>query len=85
VLGVSVDSWASAGVFQDQVCTDIPLLSDFPKNQASRDYGVYNEETGNCRRVTFVIDKDRKVRGWYESREAETHPEEALRVLESIG
>lgn len=82
---MSVDSWASAGVFQDQVCADVPLLSDFPKNQASRDYDAFNEDTEISKRVTVVIDKDRKVRGWYESREAETHPEEALRVLESIG
>jgi peroxiredoxin len=72
-------------VFQDQVCSDVPLLSDFPKNQASRDYDAYNEETGISKRVSVVIDKDRVVRSWYtDAPDATEHVAEALRVLETL-
>jgi alkyl hydroperoxide reductase subunit AhpC len=38
-----------------------PLLSDF-KREASRAYGVLNEEGGYSNRVTFVIDKEGIIR-----------------------
>lgn len=84
VLGVSVDSYASNKEFQDKLCTTFPLVSDFPKNLVSRAYDAYDEDSGLSKRVTVIIDRDHKVRGWYESREAETHPEKALKVLQSL-
>ena len=85
VLGVSVDSFAVAGEFQDKLGLEFPLLSDFPRNQAGRDFGVYSEERGIHSRTTFVIDEDRVVRDIYsEARDFESHPIHALEVLRSL-
>lgn len=86
VLGVSVDSFASAGKFQEELGLEFPLLSDFPKNSAGRDYGVYNEDFGVNDRVTFVIDKDRVIRAVHvESRDFESHPTAAIEALRELG
>jgi peroxiredoxin len=85
VLGVSVDSYASQGKFQDEVCPDIPLLSDFPKNATSIAYGTLNEERGTDKRITVVIDRNRVVRLVYEDTQSmEAHAEEALKVLQEL-
>ena len=46
VLGVSVDSFAAVGEFQEKLGLEFPLLSDFPRNEAGRAYGVFNEQAG---------------------------------------
>jgi peroxiredoxin len=85
VLGISVDSFAAAGEFEDKLGLEFPLLSDFPKNEAGRAYGVYNEGFGVMARTTFVIDEDRIVRGIHsEARDFESHPVAALEVLASL-
>jgi mycoredoxin-dependent peroxiredoxin len=85
VLGISVDSFAAAGEFQEKLGLEFPLLSDFPKNQAGRDYGVFNEQAGIHNRSTVVIDKDGIVRDVYvEARDFESHPVHALEVLEAM-
>ncbi len=86
VLGVSVDSFAAAGEFQDKLGLEFPLLSDFPRNQAGRDYGVFNEQFGVHARTTVVIDKDHVIRGIYaEARDFESHPVKALEILRDMG
>ncbi len=86
VLGISVDSFAAAGEFQSKLGLEFPLLSDFPKNQAGRDYGVFNEEFGIHNRTTVVIGRDRIVRDIYvEPRDFASHPTHALDVLIEIG
>lgn len=86
VLGISVDSFAAAGEFQDKLGLEFPLVSDFPWMTTGREYGVYNEEAGVHNRTTVVIDRDRIVRGIYaEPREFEQHPLEALKILREMG
>ena len=86
VLGISVDSFAAAGRFQEDLGIDFPLLSDFPRNQAGRDYGVFNEQFGIHNRTTVVIDRDGIVRDVYvEARDFESHPPHALEVLRGLG
>lgn len=86
VLGVSVDSFAAAGEYEDKLGLEFPLLSDFPRMTTGREFGIYNEDAGVHNRTTVVIDKDRIVRGVYsEPREFEAHPEEALRILREMG
>ena len=86
VVGVSVDSFASAGEFQKQLGLEFPLLSDFPKNNVGREYGTYNEDYGIDSRTTVVIDKDGVVRDVYtEARDFESHPTHALDVLRQMG
>ena len=67
VVGVSVDNWARAGQFAEKLCVTFPLLSDFPKNEAGQDYGVYDADRGFHSRVTFVISPDRTVIGTHSS------------------
>lgn len=82
VLGVSVDQPAAAGEFEDKLGLEFPLLSDWPRNQVGRDYGVYNEERFVDSRTTVVIDKEGIVRGIYtEARDFESHPVKALEIL----
>jgi peroxiredoxin (alkyl hydroperoxide reductase subunit C) len=86
VLGVSVDSWAAAGEFQSKLGLEFPLLSDWPKNNAGREYGVLNEQFGFHNRVTFVIDKSRVVRAIHaEARDFESHAKVALDALRALG
>ena len=83
VVDVSVDNWASAGKFAEQLCVTFPLLSDFPKNKTGQDYGVYDDEKGYHRRTTFVISPDRKVIGTHSSPPdaPESHPDAALTII----
>ncbi len=86
VLGVSVDSFAAAGEFEAKLGLEFPLLSDFPKNQAGRDFGVFNEPFGIHNRTTVVIDKDGVVRGVHaEPRDFESHAPFAIEVLKGLG
>ena len=85
VLGVSVDSFAAVGEFQEKLGLEFPLLSDFPKNQAGRDYEIYNEDFGIHNRATFVIDKERVLRDIYiEPRDFDSHAPHALEVLGTL-
>jgi peroxiredoxin (alkyl hydroperoxide reductase subunit C) len=61
VFGVSVDSaWANKA-FGEQVGAEFPILSDW-KREVSKAYGIYDENSGTARRVTFVIDAEGIVR-----------------------
>ena len=82
VLGISVDSFAAAGEFEEKLGLEFPLLSDFPRNATGRAYGVFNEAAGIHNRVTIVVDRDRIVRDVYaELLDFESHPVHALEVL----
>ncbi|GAB2827658.1 peroxiredoxin [Streptomyces daliensis] len=63
LLAVSNDSPFALRVFAEQEGLDYPLLSDFwPHGEASRAYGVFDEEKGCAVRGTFIIDKAGEVR-----------------------
>lgn len=63
VFGVSVDSVWSHQAWKDARGIPFPLLADFhPKGAVAEQYGVYNQERGNSRRVTFVIDEQGVIR-----------------------
>ena len=55
------------------------------RNQAGRDYGVFNEQFGIHNRTTVVIDEQGIVRDIYvEPRDFESHPVHALEVLAGL-
>ncbi|MBO8184493.1 MULTISPECIES: peroxiredoxin [Streptomyces] len=63
LLAVSNDSPFALRVFAEQEGLEYPLLSDFwPHGEASRAYGVFDEEKGCAVRGTFIIDKEGTVR-----------------------
>jgi len=85
VLGISIDSFAAAGEFEEKLGLEFPLLSDFPKAEAGKAYGVYNEAAGILNRTTVVIDKDGIVRAIHaEPRDFESHPLKALEALAEL-
>jgi len=59
VLGISVDSrWCHLAFSHDRKL-HFSLLADFePKGEVSRQFGVYDETAGECKRALFVIDKE---------------------------
>lgn len=58
----------------------------YPKQAASRAFGVYDEDRETDRRVTFVIDKAGMIRHVIdEPREMERHSKEALEAVKSLG
>ena len=61
VLGISVDSFGSQKECAKQNGVEFPLLSDFPKRDVSRAYGILDEERGIAIRTTFVVDKQGKI------------------------
>ena len=85
VLGVSVDMAPTQKVFAEQCGADFPLVSGFPNHEGAKALGVYNEERGTARRVTFVVDKEGVIRGILQDLEQTTdHPVQALEVIKSI-
>ncbi|MGH3311808.1 MAG: peroxiredoxin [Streptomyces sp.] len=63
LLAVSNDSPFALRVFAEQEGLEYPLLSDFwPHGEASRAYGVFDEEKGCAVRGTFIIDTEGVVR-----------------------
>jgi alkyl hydroperoxide reductase subunit AhpC len=59
-----------------------PLLSDF-KREVSKAYGVLNEEAGFANRVTFVIDKEGRIKS-IEAGSSAINPAGALSACEAL-
>src|SRR5215207_5553332 len=60
IFGISMDSSPANKRFAEDIKVTFPLLSDW-KRKTTKDYGLYNEESGYGARATFVIDKDGKI------------------------
>ena len=61
------------------------MVSDFPKFEASRAFGVFNEETIGVSRITFVIDKEGVVRHIVQDAQSmEQHAEESLEAIKKL-
>lgn len=85
VLGVSVDSFAAAEAYRQQLACDFPILGDWPLNRAGEAYGVYNPERYTHRRITFVLDRDHVVRAVIDdARDFERHATESLEVVKQL-
>jgi len=59
------------------------LIAD-TDNKISKAYGVYNEEKGRARRVTFIIDKDGIVRHIIDRVNVDTHAQDVISVLKQL-
>ncbi|WP_031523541.1 peroxiredoxin [Streptomyces sp. NRRL F-5123] len=63
LLAVSCDSMHAQRIFSDQEGFTFPLLSDFwPHGNASRAYGVFDDDKGCALRGSFVIDREGVIR-----------------------
>jgi peroxiredoxin len=56
-----MDSRFSNDRFAKDIGVKFPLLSDW-KRTVTKDYGLYNEESGYGTRATFLIDKEGKIK-----------------------
>ena len=70
ILGISADSSPANARFAQDIGVTFPLLSDFAKRKALKDYGIFSEERGFGARATFVIDKEGIIRHVEEGRTA---------------
>ena len=52
-----MDSFAANKRFAQDIGVKFPLLSDW-KRKTTKEYGLYNEQSGYGSRATFVVDKD---------------------------
>lgn len=77
VLGISVDDKESIEKFADENNIFFPLLSDADKKVSSA-YGVLNER-GLASRVTFIVDKDRKIAKIIKDINLDTHADDVLK------
>lgn len=85
VLGISIDPFPSAGAFAKSLNLNFPLLSDWPRNEASRSYDVFDEERSTARRVTFVVDREGIIRDVVESEtDMMKHAAESLQAVRRL-
>jgi peroxiredoxin len=85
VLGISVDSFASANHFCEHMELKFPLLGDWPRYEVGKAYGVFSEERSFHSRVTFVIDTDGIVRARIDERDPLKHAPLALAAVRELG
>jgi peroxiredoxin len=84
VLGVSIDTPPAAGEFEAQLGLEFPLLSDFPRNQVGRDFGVYNENVSSTPGQRSSSTRMASCGIYPESRDFESHATHALEVLATL-
>ena len=86
VLPISVDATPSLKAYKEQYALKTDLLSDF-RREASRAYGVLNEERFNSKRAYFLVDREGVVRWAHvESRAGERRENaEILAEIEKLG
>lgn len=77
-----MDSFAANKEFAAKINVTFPLLSDW-KRKTTKDYGLFNEESGYGNRATFVIDKEGKIQHIEQGRTA-IDPTGAYQVCDLI-
>ena len=55
-----MDSFASNKAYAEKIGVTFPLLSDWSRT-ITKEYGLYNEQSGYGNRATFVVDKEGKI------------------------
>jgi thioredoxin-dependent peroxiredoxin len=83
VIGVSTDDVESHARFAQEHELPFPLLSDPDGNVLER-YGVPSA-MGMAARVTFVIDRDRRIARVFPDVDPAVHVDEVLTVLNALG
>ena len=90
VLGVSADGIASHTQFAEKFGLQFPLLAD-TDTEVAQTYGVWQEKNMygkkymGINRETFLIDKDGVVRKIWHKVSPETHADEVLKTVETLG
>ena len=82
MLGISMDSSPANKRFAQDIGVKFPLLSDW-KRVTTKDYGLYDENSGYGRRATFVVDKDGRIQH-VESGRVAIDPSGAYEVCDAL-
>lgn len=62
------------------------LVASVPQHEGPKAFGVYNEERGTYRRVTFIIDKEGVIRHIIDDpQDMERHSQESLDIIRGWG
>ncbi len=80
VLGVSTDNVASHQHFTKKFDLPFQLVADSDKS-ITKAYGVLNENSGNARRVTFIIDEKGVVEKVFDPVKAAEHTQQVVNAL----
>ena len=81
-----MDLYPAQRAFAEHCGLSFMMGSDFPRHEAPRAFGVYEEEKETNRRVTFVIDKAGVIRHVIDDpQDMERHSRESLEVIQSWG
>ena len=86
VIGISIDDKPDLKAFRNDQQLTFPLISDLQKDITTK-YGCLNEEWGLANRITFLIDKQGKIRNIWNltGKYAQTKlAEHALEIKHSI-
>ncbi|MFW9905421.1 MAG: peroxiredoxin family protein [Candidatus Thorarchaeota archaeon] len=86
VLGISIDDKSDLRAFRNDQQLTFPLISDSHKDITTK-YGCLNDEWGVANRITFLIDKQGKIRNIWNltGKYAQTKlTEHALEIKQSI-
>ena len=83
VIGVSLDSVESHLKFSEKYNLPFAILSDHSK-EAAKAYGVLGVGGFLTKRVTFIINKDRKITHIFPKVDVKHHSEEVLKALEEL-
>jgi peroxiredoxin Q/BCP len=81
VFGVSVDSYASAAEFRDQLDLPFDLLSDWGREVAPQ-YGAYIESQMVASRWSYLIDKEGVIR--FVQNSGLNEPREIQEMLDAV-
>lgn len=82
IFGVSTDSVTSHQKFKSKYNLSFPLIADKDK-KISKIFGVL-KKTGTAKRVTFLVDKERKIKFVWEKVTAKTHAEQILETISNM-
>ncbi|GBC74393.1 Putative peroxiredoxin bcp [archaeon HR05] len=83
VIGISSDDLESHKRFAAKYGLNFPLVSD-ADNSISKAYGVFNEEKGRARRVTFIIDRDGVIRHIMNRVDVKSHADDVIDMLKKL-
>jgi mycoredoxin-dependent peroxiredoxin len=84
IIASSADLYFAQKAFADHCGVTFPVAAGVPLHEMARAFGVYDDERGSDRRVTFVIDKQGIIRHVIDDpRDMARHSQESLDVIKS--
>lgn len=83
IVGMSVDDSSAQKEHAIHCAASFPIVSD-DGGKLTRQLGILNEERGNSKRTTYILDKTGNVREVFENVEVDGHIDQVLDALKKI-